>query len=117
MVKPIVFEDSDDKFLTGVETFVGVVGKMNMKSSGVTRVRIATGSPMLPLSRLMTRSFFPHLLRVFKALRLRAVLFQGEVLLTMWIIFFEFTLRSANDDVLASPSELLYVRAMVGKRH
>ena len=113
MMKPVVFKNSDVDLLSGMETFKCVVRNMNMKSAVVARISVAAASPMLPLASLMARSLFPHLFRMLEAFRLWAVLFQGKVFLMVWIVFLKFTLRTPNDDVLASPSKLLDVRAVI----
>ena len=45
----------------------------------MTRVLIAAGSPVLPLTHLAARALLPHRTRVLETARLAAVQLQGEV--------------------------------------
>lgn len=67
-MQPSVLVDSYLNFLTGKVAFVGVVGNNDMDPTVFTTVVVATGTPMLPFTGLFTGSFFPHHVRVVKAL-------------------------------------------------
>lgn len=117
MMQPVVFENSDVEFLAGMEALVSVVGNVDLQSALAATVLVAARPVMLPLPRLVTIPLFPHFLAVFEALRLVAVLLERKVLLAVRVVLRELALRTANDDVLASPSELLDVRAVISQRH
>lgn len=117
MVQPIVLEDSDIEFLAGMEALVGVVGNVDLQSAFAATVLVAARPVMLPLPRLVTIPLFPHFFAVLEALRLVAVFLERKILLTVRIVLGELALRTADDDVFASPSELLDVRAVVSQRH
>ena len=65
--------------LLGVEAGVGVVENFDVKSSGIAKVFVAAGAPMLPLANLLTASLLPHLVGVVEAHRLVAVVLQREI--------------------------------------
>lgn len=116
VVQPVVLQNSDVEFLAGMEALVGVVGNVDLQSAVAACVFVAARPIMLPLPCLVTISLFPHLFAVLEALRLVAVLLQRKVLLAVWVVFGELALRAPDDNVLASPSEFLDVRAVVSER-
>jgi hypothetical protein len=116
-MKPVIVEDSDVELLTGMEAFESVVRDVDMESTSLACVGVATRAPMLPFSGLMTASLFPHLLRMLEAFRLRSVFLKGEVFLTIRIVLLKFALRSTHHDVFASPRELLDVGTVISQRN
>lgn len=117
VMQPVVLEDSDVEFLTGVEALVGVVGNVDLQAAVAAGVLVAARPVMLPFPRLVTISLFPHFFAVLEALRLVAVLFERKVLLVVGVVLGKLALRTAHDDVFTSPSELLDVRAVVSQRY
>jgi hypothetical protein len=102
--------------LTGMETFESIVRDVDMETTRFACISVATRTPMLPFSGLMTASLFPHLLRVLETFRLRTVRLKGEVFLTIWIVLFKLALRSTHHNVFASPRELLNVGTVISER-
>jgi len=86
----------------------------NVESSCVTRILIATRSPVLPLANLTACSFFPHGTRVFKTFRLDAVQLQRKIAFRTRIVFFIQTVGATNGDIIRAPCKFLNVGTKIG---
>jgi len=100
LVQPTILHDSYNNLLSSMVTRIGIITDLknetessleirsyliiaspqvsqthyNMQSANFALVQVATGAPMLPLSRLFASSLLPHIVGMVETSRVRPVL-------------------------------------------
>jgi len=78
-VQPAAVHQPHLQRLPRVEAGEGAVQHADVQPAVAAGVLVAAGSPVLPLTNLLTTALLPHLVRVVEAARVRRVPLQREV--------------------------------------
>lgn len=116
-VEPVILNQPHLNFLPRVETGESVVEHLHVQPLLLAGEVVAAAPPMLPLTHLAATSLLPHPLSVVKTSSSWTVGLQSKVSFVTWLVFFIHAMASSYNNIVASPGELLNIRAVVGKSH
>jgi len=114
-VEPVILNQPHLNFLTRVEAGEGVVEYLHVQPLLLAGEVVAAASPMLPLSHLAAAPLLPHPFSVVKASSSWTIGLQSKVSLVAWLVLLIHAMASPYDNIVAPPSELLNVGAVVSK--
>jgi len=115
-VKPIVVHQLHFNLLSRIKTGKCVIEDLHMEPLLLTDIVVTSRPPVLPLSNLAAATFLPHTLCVVKAFRANPVGLKSKISIIAWLVLLVHAVASSNYYIVASPCELLNIRAVICKR-